>query len=240
MLNKNYFIRYIYLSIFSIALAYLEAAAVIYIRQLLYPQGFQFPITSSLSSFILHIEILREFSTLIIIFSVALLAGKKFIDRFAYLIYIFAVWDIFYYVFLKLTIKWPLTFLTWDVLFLIPIPWTSPILFPLLCSVTMLAISIFLYYYFNKYNLHTLSKLEWSLLAVGAFIIFISFIFNYLKIIFENFNLILKGISLSLLVLNYIPQRFYWEIFTVGELITISSLFVISRRVKKIEVMKKD
>jgi len=230
--NKNYFINFVYLSIFAISLAFLEAAVVIYLRQIYYPQGFQFSLEVTLTNRMFYIEILRELSTLIIIIFAALLSGQKFMDRFAYFIYIFAIWDIFYYIFLKLTTDWPSSFLTWDVLFFIPVPWTAPVLFPIISSVTMIVISIFLYNLYQKYSLSNLSKLEWSLLSTSAFIIFISFIWGYLQVIFENFDLIIKGTSPSSISSGYIPARFFWEIFIMGELLSIAALLFIFRRVR--------
>ena len=153
-------------------------------------------------------------------------------ERFAYFLYIFAVWDIFYYVFLKITVNWPSSILTWDVLFLIPIPWTSPVLFPVLSSVTMIAISIFLYNLYYRYKLKNLSAAEWSLLYAGAFLIFITFICGYFQLVFKNFNLIVKGVSLRVISAGFIPDRYYWEIFTVGELLVISALILILRKIK--------
>jgi hypothetical protein len=77
-----------------------------------------------------------------------------------------------------------------------------------------------------------LSKLEWSLLSTSAFIIFISFIWGYLQVIFENFDLIIKGTSPSSISSGYIPARFFWEIFIMGELLSIAALLFIFRRVR--------
>ncbi len=38
----------------------------------------------------------------------------------------FGVWDIVFYVCLQLLLGWPASLLTWDILFLIPVPWGRP------------------------------------------------------------------------------------------------------------------
>ena len=42
----------------------------------------------------------------------------------------FGVWDLFYYLWLKVLIGWPRTWLEWDVLFLIPAVWLGPWICP--------------------------------------------------------------------------------------------------------------
>jgi hypothetical protein len=44
--------------------------------------------------------------------------------------FVFGIWDLFYYVWLKVCLGWPSSLLTWDVLFLIPVPWVGPVLAP--------------------------------------------------------------------------------------------------------------
>ena len=49
--------------------------------------------------------------------------GAVVASRVAYAAIAFGVWDIFYYVFLRLMSGWPRTLLDWDILFLLPLPW---------------------------------------------------------------------------------------------------------------------
>lgn len=56
-------------------------------------------------------------------------------------LYVFALWDLSYYAGLRATIGWPPSLLTDDVLFLIPGPWISQVLYPVLVSgLTALAV----------------------------------------------------------------------------------------------------
>src|SRR5207248_9004452 len=76
-------------------------------------------------------EALREAATMMMLACVGWIAGKTWRGRLAYLLIAFGVWDIFYYVFLKVLTGWPRTLLDWDILFLIPLPWWGPVLTPM-------------------------------------------------------------------------------------------------------------
>ncbi len=117
----------VWLSIFAIAMALLEAAVVIYLRRLYYPQNILdiFP-PRMLSLLDLKLELAREAATLVMLFGVALLAERGFVRVFAAFVYAFGLWDIFYYVWLKMFIGWPVHWGEWDILFLIPWAWLGP------------------------------------------------------------------------------------------------------------------
>ncbi|HNU62716.1 MAG TPA: hypothetical protein PKL04_11005, partial [Methanofastidiosum sp.] len=96
----------IWVTIFAIAMGFFESAIVIYLRQIVYPDGFSFPLQPIPES-LATTEILREAFSLLMLLSVGILTGESTITRFAYFIFSFALWDIFYYIFLKLLINWP-------------------------------------------------------------------------------------------------------------------------------------
>jgi hypothetical protein len=50
----------------------------------------------------------------------------------------FALWDIFYYIWLYVLLRWPPGLMTVDVLFLIPRPWIAPVLVPVVISLLMM------------------------------------------------------------------------------------------------------
>ncbi len=85
-------------------MGFLEAAVVVYLRELYYPEGFAFPL-KQLAPNVLLIEYLREISTIIMLFSIGYIAGRKFYDRLSFFLLSFGIWDIFYYVWLKLLLK---------------------------------------------------------------------------------------------------------------------------------------
>jgi hypothetical protein len=123
---------------FSIAMAWVESAAVAYLRTLLnrvepYQQS-PLPIVSLFTA----TELIREAATVIMLISVASLAGKSWREKCGYFMVSFGVWDIFYYVFLKVIVGWPHTLFDWDILFLLPLPWWGPVLSPMLISLILI------------------------------------------------------------------------------------------------------
>ena len=147
-LDKISISRLTTLTLFSIAFAYIEAVVVVYLRAIFYPDGFSFPITNFLempgADTYLFIEVGREAATIVLILTASWLMVSNWRHRMAYFLIIFAIWDIFFYLWLKLLLNWPSSILDWDILFLIPITWASPVLAPLITSLTMLLIAALL------------------------------------------------------------------------------------------------
>ncbi len=135
--------KIILVAIFAIAFAFVEAAVVTYLRAIYYPQGFSFPLQIMRSPHV-SVELIREFSTIVMLFMVGLLAGTTRWQKFSYFLIAFGVWDIFYYVWLKVILNWPATLFDWDILFLIPLPWISPVIAPILISIIMIGGAIFI------------------------------------------------------------------------------------------------
>jgi hypothetical protein len=128
---------------YAVAMAYVESAVVVYLRAIYYPQGFVFPL-APMSPDMVAVEIGREVATLVMLLGVAMLAGTERWDRFLAFCVSFGVWDLFYYVWLWLLLGWPPSLLTWDVLFLIPVPWIGPVLAPAVVSSALVIGGLFL------------------------------------------------------------------------------------------------
>lgn len=129
--------RYLALLAFAVSFAFVEASVVIYLRAVYYPHGFSFPLVP------IHwhhyaIEVTREVATIVMLLAVATLAGKRRLQQAGYFLTAFAVWDIFYYVWLKILLDWPSSLFDWDILFLIPFPWVGPVIAPILISIALL------------------------------------------------------------------------------------------------------
>ena len=129
--------------LFGIAFAYIESAVVVYLRAIFYPDGFTFPLQmfdiTALGRRLTLTEIGREAATLVLIVTAAWLFGRSRQERGAYVLVIFAVWDIFYYVWLKVLLNWPASIMDWDILYLIPYVWASAVLCPVLVALAMFA-----------------------------------------------------------------------------------------------------
>jgi hypothetical protein len=88
---------------------------------------------------LLRVEVCREAATMLMLITMALLGAHNRRGRWAIFLWTFAIWDLTYYVTLCTTIRWPSSLTAADVLFLIPIPWISPVWFPLLVSTLCIA-----------------------------------------------------------------------------------------------------
>lgn len=145
------------LGIFAIAMAMVEAAVVIYLRELYYPSGFFIQSVADLAmipEFVLKVELWREASTIIMLFAVGVLAFPQIRKKFWAFVFTFSMWDLFYYLFLYIFLRWPPSLDTIDVYFLIPWPWIGPVWFPLTLFSISLIISFWklLKFSVNKYN----------------------------------------------------------------------------------------
>lgn len=125
--------KLLWLMVWGAVFGYLEAAVVVYLREIYYPEGFAFPLVI-IHGRIMLTEVLREAATLLIMWVTVCLAYQRLQSRFAAFFVLFGVWDIFYYIFLKLLLNWPESLGTLDILFLIPAPWVGPIWAPILVS----------------------------------------------------------------------------------------------------------
>ena len=119
-------------------MGFFEAACVIYLRRL-WELGDHDLWGFSLSNRTVLTEFLREGASLVMIAAVAWLAGRRATERLACAAITFGAWDILYYVYLRLLIGWPATLLDWDILFLIPAPWSGPVLAPIAVSAFLVA-----------------------------------------------------------------------------------------------------
>lgn len=225
------------LTIFSIAMGLLEAAVVIYLRKLYYSQGFEFPLNTISDSVISITELLRELATLIMLVGIAYLFGRNFLSRMGAFLISFAIWDIFYYVFLKLLLGWPESFFTWDVLFLLPLPWIGPVLAPIIVSLTMILLGSILISH-SKDNIDfRFQIIDWMIFISSSILILISFMIDSAQFMLSNNTL--AGIfkmnfdQLFVLLQNYFPRSFRWWIFILGEIGLLSGIINLWIRVYK-------
>jgi len=200
--------RFCIVVIFSIAFGYIEAAVVVYLREIFYPDGFTFPLTvfgiDQLSKRLLLTEIGREAATIVLIFTGAWLFGRNRRQRFAYLLTIFAIWDIFYYVWLKVLIDWPASIMDWDILFLIPGTWASAVLYPVLISITMLIFAAAILYRDARGRPIKVTRVDWLAFFVAAIIVVVSFCTPGSYVAEPDYK-----------------SYFYWPLFAAGLLLAI-------------------
>ena len=206
--------KLIFLTLFALAMAYVEAALVVHLRQLYYPDNVQaiFPL-QLLSHHDLAIELFRELATIIMLVTVALLAERDNGRRFAAFVYCFGAWDLGYYAFLKILIDWPQAWLEWDVLFLIPWPWFGPWITP--AAIALLFVSwgawILLSQYQPRFN-----RLSASLFVAGAILGLAAFLLPAATLLPQG-ETAFQG---------YIPDDFAWSLYLPGLLGMAVGLFL--------------
>jgi hypothetical protein len=205
--------RILWLVAFAVAMAYLESSVVVYLRAIYYPQGFAFPLVLMPSGMV-AIEIGREAATLVMLLGVAMLAGVDRWDRILRFCIAFGVWDIAYYVWLWVFLRWPPSLLTWDVLFLIPVPWVGPVVAPVIVSVVMISGSLVMLR--RRVGGRTVGQpIEFPLLSLvlaGAALVLASFMLDF-----------------QVVVRQMEPAPFRWELFGTGVGLAVGALVLALR-----------
>lgn len=205
------------LLLFGTAFGYLEAAVVSYLRILHEPARLHFyPHRQSAELFplltleqvglagpeqrsTLAIEIGREAATMLMLAAVALAVAGNARQWAAAFAIVFGVWDIAFYAGLKLLLGWPVSMLTWDILFLIPVPWVGPVIAPMLVSAVMITAGIWCLW--REAGTRPLRIGLWNVAGVllGALVIVLSFTLDYRHIMSGG-----------------MPHPFHWGVFGLG------------------------
>jgi hypothetical protein len=173
----------IWVCIYAIAMAAVESAVVVYLRAL---HPVDAPVAALLARIpdrLITIEIGREAATLIMLLALAVLTGRSPWERFLWFSLAFGIWDIFYYVWLWVFIGWPPSLFTWDVLFLIPVPWLAPVLAPLVVSVCLVTGAVWLLALDARGVTPRFPRFVWVLAGVGAALVLLSFTLDYRSVI---------------------------------------------------------
>jgi len=214
------------LFLFGISFGYVEAAVVVYLRAIYdpirhrmhpeRPAGELFPLITPQqladarpeNSRRLLIEIGREAATMLMLGSVALAVGRNLHEWIAAFAIAFGVWDICFYAFLKLMIHWPASLSTWDILFLIPLPWVGPVWAPVLVALTMIVCGVIS---LRAGGIRG-GLPHWAGVLAGALVIIVAFVWD-----FRNTSA------------GGLPNPFNWPLFLVGEAIGLSAFLMAAR-----------
>ena len=151
-------------------------------------------------------EVLREAATLIILWVTVSLTYNRLQSRFAAFFVLFGIWDIFYYIFLKLLLNWPESMYTWDILFLIPAPWVGPVWAPLLVSIGFIYAGTIILFHNHKKRFLTFKRWVILLELFSALLIILSFM-----------------IPGSSMLEQHPPIHFPWTLFLTGFLIGLGA-----------------
>jgi hypothetical protein len=165
--------RRLALLVYGVAMGYLEAAVVVYLRRIYYPEGFGFPL-APMEREILLVELGRELATLVMIAAVAYLAARSLWQALLGFCLVFGVWDLAYYGGLKLVLGWPGDLLEPDILFLIPWVWIGPVLAPAGIAASLVAAAWGLWE--CPYGRLAPRVWEWALLGAAGLVLLATFL----------------------------------------------------------------
>jgi len=204
----------ILLSVFAVAMALLESAVVVYMRYLYYADNPLeiFPL-EFLNSYDTILELSREAATVIMILTVAFLAEHSSRTRsFAAFVFVFGVWDVFYYFWLKVLMGWPTSWLEWDVLFLIPSVWLGPWICPVMISLLFIAWG---FWTLRSANNISFTPRSVTVFGIGAGLGVVSFLQPAFAVLMDG------GLAeLS----QYTPGSFWWWLFVPSYLLMTCGL----------------
>ncbi len=209
-----------WLTLYAIAMALLEAAVVVYLRELYYPGDIRaiFPLRL-FNTLDVKVELAREAATIVMMLSVAFLAVRKNPARiFAAFVYQFGVWDILYYFWLKVFIGWPVHWLEWDILFLIPWAWFGPWICPALIALLFVvwgAIALS-----DRFEV-TFTVRSLAVFIVGALAGLVAFLQPAVSFVKQY------GIEH---IEQFRPGGFWWPVYLVGLLVMALGLFQTVRK----------
>lgn len=190
-------------------MAWVESAVVYYLRTMvdrIEPyQANPLPIFGGLG----RVELVREAATLVMLLTVGMLAGRTWHSRIGYAAIAFGIWDIFYYVFLKVICGWPHSLLDWDILFLLPLPWWGMVLAPLSIALLMIIWGTLASQLEWAQSTARSSVRVWFLNAVGIALALYVFMADAIHVASQGANA----------VRNVLPARFNWPLFCLALLL---------------------
>jgi hypothetical protein len=201
-------------------MAWVEAAVVVYLRSMMHRiepyQSDPLPVIGGFAS----IELPRELATLVMLLTVGWLAGRTWRARLGYAAIAFGVWDIFYYVFLKIICGWPHSLLDWDVLFLLPLPWWGPVLAPVLISLLMILWGTFASQFERAPHTALSNGRVWVLNFTGVALALYVFMADAIAVVPWSLGAIR----------TMLPERFNWPLFCVALALMSAPLLQMGRR----------
>lgn len=208
-------------AILAVAMAWVESAVVFYIRTMVDRIEPRQPEPLPLIGTLGPVELARELATLIMHFTIGMLAGRTWRARIGYMAVSFGVWDIFYYLFLKVMTGWPNSLLDWDILFLLPLPWWGPVLSPVLIALLMIAWGT-LASQFESVHTPVFSELRaWSLSFIGIALALYVFMADAIRVADQGVEVIR----------NVLPARFNWPLFCIALVLMAAPVVQLCRRV---------
>jgi len=209
--------RWRWVVIFAIGFAWVESSVVVYLREIYFDGSFHFPIIVNWENGryvvdeLMRIELGREAATILMLASVGCVAGRNTWQRFSFFMIAFGIWDIFYYVWLRVMVSWPESLMTWDLLFFIPLPWVGPVITPVLIAIAMVAAgSIIIYYDEMGYEIR-FRWFDWVIVLGCGLLMIVAFCWDWKNIILLPDSVERSGI----------PNPFFWGLYLPALILSV-------------------
>jgi hypothetical protein len=218
--------------LFGVAFGYVEASVVVYLRSIYTPWHAHFYPAAPVDDLFplmtldqlremgpehvtrLKIEIVRELATMLMLAGAALAIGRNLREWVAVFVACFGVWDISFYLGLKALLNWPASLFTWDLLFLVPVPWVGPVIAPVLVSLSMICFGLAVLWREYGGDPVRIGGMRWMAILLGGILVFAAFIADYANTITGGY-----------------PRAFRWNLFLVGEAAWLLAFITAFKRV---------
>ncbi len=221
--NRNAGSRWLTVVIYAMAMAWVESAVVYYLRTMIDRiQPYQpnpLPIIGGLG----EAEIVREAATMIMLLAVGILAGRNWRSRLGYAAIAFGVWDIFYYLFLKVMCDFPRSLFDWDILFLLPLPWWGPVLAPVSIAALMILWGTLVSSWRIERARDGSEWKVWALNFLGVAVALYLFMADSIRVASGGVDAIR----------NMLPQWFNWPLFSVSLLLMAAPILQVLWRLRQ-------
>jgi hypothetical protein len=143
--------------------------------------------------------------------AVGCVAGRNGLHRFCFFMIAFGVWDVFYYIWLRVLVGWPHSLMTWDLLFFVPLPWVGPVITPVLIAVTMVVVGSLIVSLEERGCLVRLRWYDWVIEAACGVLVVVAFCWDWRNILQVPDGLERSGI----------PNPFAWWLFLPAYLFSV-------------------
>ncbi len=213
--------------LFGTAFGYVEAAVVAYLRAIYSPYHAHYYPTAAADDLFplmtldqlhemgpehetrLKIELGRELATILMLAGAAVMAARNMREWFAIFVACFGVWDITFYVGLKVLIHWPASLMTWDLLFLLPVPWVGPVITPVVVASSMIVMGLAVLWREYRGDPIKIGRGRWALILLGWVLLLVAFMADVANTTNGGY-----------------PKTFQWLLFIVGEVTWLSAFLV--------------
>ncbi len=186
---------------YAVAMAYLEAAVVVYLRRALHldPSAILPVNVADPLGDLTAIEAGREAATMVMLAAVGWIAGRSGFERLAWFAVAFGIWDIWYYAWLWAFLGWPSSLGSWDLLFLVPVPWAGPIWAPIAVSAALILFGLAAARRERRAVRLRITPIQALAAAAGGLLVVLSFV-----------------LAAEPLVRGEIPTEYPWAVFAAG------------------------